>query len=214
VSALGRLRSAMKASPLLSIAAVLGMVLMVALLGRTILPPSESPPASPASVAPSPIPTPRETASIAASPESPASTAPSADASLAPGVVPVATSAPGGGGDALAAGTLGGRTHPGGACFWLGEGSRRVALVWPFGFTALTDPLRLVGGDRQVLARRGDHVQLGGGGPPVDYVLTPAQDPCKTGDVFAVSSVVSVNGAPLEVYGGVDPAGHTTAGNV
>jgi hypothetical protein len=77
-----------------------------------------------------------------------------------------------------------------------------VALVWPYGFTARTDPLRLVGGDGQVLARRGDHVELGGGGPPVGYVPTPAQDPCKTGDLFAVSAVGSVNGVRLDVYGG------------
>jgi hypothetical protein len=104
--------------------------------------------------------------------------------------------------DALLIGTLGGGTHPGGACFWFeGEGSSRVAIVWPYGFTARRDPLRLIGGDGRVLARRGDHVELGGGSAP-GYIPTVQQDPCHTGDLYVVGTVVSVNGVRLDVYSG------------
>jgi hypothetical protein len=104
--------------------------------------------------------------------------------------------------DARGIGTLGGGTYPGGACFWFEkDGIRGMGLVWPHGFTARRDPLRLIGGDGQVVAKRGDHVELGGGSAP-GYVPTPEQDPCHTGEIYVVGTVASVNGVDLDVYEG------------
>jgi hypothetical protein len=127
------------------------------------------------------------------------------DASPPPGsprgsTLAVATNVPGAGGsDALAIGRLGGERRDGTACTWLSQGSLRTALLWPFGFSALDDPLRLIGPDGQVLAVVGDDLELGGGGPPVDFVPTAAQDPCGVGRLFAVSTVGTVNGQRVDV---------------
>jgi hypothetical protein len=104
--------------------------------------------------------------------------------------------------DALAAGVLGGVAAPEVACFWFEGEGRRTALVWPFGFSARFDPLRLLGGDGQVLATIGDEVELGGGVLPIDRQPRPPDDPCGTGAIFIVSEVATVDGVPLHVRGG------------
>jgi len=112
----------------------------------------------------------------------------------------VVTTPPGSlGMDALATGTLGGARHGGGVCFWIEQGTTRMALVWPYGFGALDDPLRLVGPDGQDLARPGDHVELGGGALPGETPPRPEDDPCGLGKVFIVSGVATVNGARSDV---------------
>jgi len=80
---------------------------------------------------------------------------------------------------ALAGGRLGGDVNlDGTACFWLGSGSQREALFWPYGFTALGNLLSLAGplasttqigrlavydeSDRRV-AEVGQNVVMGGG---------------------------------------------------
>lgn len=125
------------------------------------------------------------------------------------GDVVLATNPPsGGGGDALAVGRLGGTVVDGRACLWIeptapgGEDPVRTALIWPYGFRALDDPLRLLTPDGQLLARVGDVVELGGGGPPVDYVPTSQQEPCQIGRIFSVSVVVSVNDVRVDVGSG------------
>ena len=184
----------------LAVAATITIVALV-VLGLSMLITS-GPSAGPKAAAISTPTTPSAT-SAPPSPTPTASIVASASPTLAPGVLPVATTSPNSGGmDALWISTLEGGTYPGGACFWLEtEDSVRVALQWPYGFTARRDPLRLIGGDGQVLAKRGDHVELGGGSFP-GYIPTPEQDPCKTGGLYVVSAVVSVNGVRLDVYSG------------
>ena len=184
-------------------AAASTVVVVVALLGRVILPTSDDSSAGPTSVGTAPMATPSGAvpSPSASSPAPTSSVSAWTEPTLAAGTLAIATNPPDSPGmDALAIGTLGGGTRPDGACFWF-EGSSRVALSWPYGFSARNDPLRLIGGDGQVLARRGDHVELGGGTFP-NYVPTPEQDPCKTGDLFVVSTLASVNGVPLDVGGG------------
>lgn len=53
-----------------------------------------------------------------------------------------------------------------GGCVWIDtEASEpRVAILWPRGYSARFDPVRVYGPDGQLLARGGDRVTLGGGG--------------------------------------------------
>jgi hypothetical protein len=105
-----------------------------------------------------------------------------------------------GGGDALGEGTIHGQALGGSACFWLVSSTGwRSALVWPFGFAASAPPLTLVGPDGQALARPGDAISVGGGGPPIGSDPRPDLDPCGIGYVFWVSEVVSVNGDPVYI---------------
>ncbi len=106
------------------------------------------------------------------------------------------------GGDALGGGTLGLERLSGQACFWVRPGGydyARTALVWPHGFSARDNPVRLIGPDGQVLARLGDLVTLGGGSSPPGFVPGSTQDPCGIGNIFFVSSVVTVNGKPIDI---------------
>ena len=119
---------------------------------------------------------------------------------LVGGALALATKPPGSvGSDALALGQLGGELRAGAACLWLTQDSGRMALLWPFGFSALDDPLRIIGPDGQTLAIVGDDIELGGGSPPVDFVPTAAQDPCGVGTLFDVSVVGTVNGKRVDI---------------
>ena len=116
------------------------------------------------------------------------------------GTLALATKPPGSvGSDALALGRLGGELRAGAACLWLTQDSGRMALLWPFGFSALADPLRIIGPDGQTLATVGDDIELGGGSPPVDFIPTAAQDPCGVGALFDVSVVGTVNGKRVDI---------------
>jgi photosystem II stability/assembly factor-like uncharacterized protein len=109
------------------------------------------------------------------------------------------------GGDALGGGTLGLDRLAGQACFWVSPGGydyAKTALVWPHGFSARDNPVRLIGPDGQILARPGDLVTLGGGSPSPGFVPSPTQDPCGIGNIFFVSSVVTVNGKPMNIAEG------------
>src|SRR5215469_3402764 len=68
---------------------------------------------------------------------------------------------------ALAQGTLFGTINRDGtACFWLGTGADREALIWPDGVSARADPLRVIrteNGQERTFATVGDHVAVGGG---------------------------------------------------
>lgn len=130
--------------------------------------------------------------------------------SLLPDEIPLPTSEPGAGGsDALLPDArLGGDPDQNGGCLWLeapyaapadGDAGSRLSAIWPHGLRAFRDPLRLVGPDGQVIARVGDILSVGGGFPPVDYVIPPEFDPCGTGQVFAVSEIVSVNGVVVRI---------------
>jgi hypothetical protein len=168
----------------------LGVALCLAACGQTST--TASSPAQPVA-----------TAVTSRAPESSAASANAATENPKLGDLAVATTAPDSPGmDALGTGTLGGKTDRGVGCFWLASsGGSRTALVWPFGFTAQTDPLRLLGGDGQVVAQSGDRVELGGGSFP-DSVPRPEDDPCSIGTTFIVSTVAAVNGVQVNVGAG------------
>lgn len=56
-------------------------------------------------------------------------------------------------------------SQPGAACFWLGDDPSRV-IVWPHGFSAKSNPLRLLDAKGRLVARVGDQVKLSGGQVP------------------------------------------------
>lgn len=130
---------------------------------------------------------------------------------MLPDEIPLPTSPPGEHfGDALFEDVrLDGDPELNGGCLWLeltrdapGGGDpagTRTSAIWPYGFRGYRDPLRLVGPDGRLVARVGDVLSVGGGSPPVGYVIPPAQDPCGTGQVWAVSEVVSVNGVTVRI---------------
>lgn len=107
-----------------------------------------------------------------------------------------------GGGDALLEGaTLNGDEALG--CVWVeGADGARTAVVWPFGFQAFGNPLRIVGPDGQLVAQQGDVLAIGGGSAPAGFAIPPELDPCGTGELWSASEVVSVNGTPVRVGGG------------
>ncbi len=121
---------------------------------------------------------------------SPAPTA--SAAALAPDEFPIPTGD--GGGDALLTGMLGGDAVRDGGCLWLQQGTTRSSVMWPYGFRAFGRPIRLEGPDGRVIAREGDRLELGGGAPPLDYVIPVDQDPCGLGSVLSVGEIGSVNG--------------------
>lgn len=67
--------------------------------------------------------------------------------------------------NALIMGRLAGRADPqqGLACFWIAEGSDRTVLLWPSGYKAEDDPLRILSHSGRVIGRVGDQISLGGG---------------------------------------------------
>jgi hypothetical protein len=66
-------------------------------------------------------------------------------------------------------GTLGGQTNPDGtACFWLAAGRDRIALSWPYGYTARISPLTVYDATGKPLAEVGEIVTLAGGLTPDD----------------------------------------------
>jgi hypothetical protein len=68
---------------------------------------------------------------------------------------------------ALTSGRLDGRVNPDGtACFWLGDGTNRYAISWPFGFSAAGPPLTVYNADGRKAATVGQRVSMGGGGGP------------------------------------------------
>jgi hypothetical protein len=140
---------------------------------------------------------PRFDASAGAVESSPSSS--SASPSIARALA-VATKPPGSiGSDALAVGVLDGQRRDDIACLWLTQDSGREALLWPFGFSALDDPLRIIGPDGQALAEVGDEVELGGGSPPLNSVRSGVMDRCSIGALFDVSVVARVNGTEVDV---------------
>ena len=99
--------------------------------------------------------------------------------------------------DARLEGRLEGRADTG--CVWLVPDEAdlpggRVATVWPRGFTALWDPLRLMRRDGELVATEGDVLLTGGGLVPMSPPVPPVPEPCRTGDrVWMVSKVQEVS---------------------
>jgi hypothetical protein len=72
--------------------------------------------------------------------------------------------------DALLRGPL----NSDGQCFWIGKGSiHATVVIWPYGYRAATNPLRIIDNNGHVFARVGQVVSVGGGGVPTN--LTPKQ---------------------------------------
>jgi hypothetical protein len=68
---------------------------------------------------------------------------------------------------ALATGTLGGQANKDGtACFWIGNGTDRYAISWPYGYSALGPPLSVYNDKAKLIGRIGQHFSLGGGNGP------------------------------------------------
>ena len=93
----------------------------------------------------------------------------------------------GAGMDALGEFTL--RYDPDGNCVYVDAGEQRMGLVWPFGYWAESDPLRVHDADGRIVAREGDVLRAGGGQVP-----RAGDDACGAGNVWVM------NGAP-EVVG-------------
>ena len=69
----------------------------------------------------------------------------------------------------LTSGILQGNVNPDGtACLWLGEGSKREALVWPSGYNARGNPLSVYDQRGALIGVVGKRVSLGGGGSPIE----------------------------------------------
>jgi hypothetical protein len=72
--------------------------------------------------------------------------------------------------DALIRGTL----SSDGQCFWIGTRNiHATVVIWPYGYRAATNPLRIIDNNGHVFARIGKVVSLGGGGVPTN--LSPKQ---------------------------------------
>lgn len=68
---------------------------------------------------------------------------------------------------ALASGKLAGQVNADGtACFWLGDATNRIAISWPFGYSAAGPPLTIYDADGHKAATISQPVSLGGGNGP------------------------------------------------
>jgi hypothetical protein len=71
----------------------------------------------------------------------------------------------------------GGEAGPDCWCLWMRSATgNRVPVLWPAGFRARLDPLEVLNGSGQMVARAGEHLVLGGGFRPAD-----PEDPCSLG---------------------------------
>ncbi len=65
---------------------------------------------------------------------------------------------------ARADGVLGGQTNgDGSACFWLSTGRDKIALSWPYGYSARVSPLTIYDDTGKPLAQVGEIVTMAGG---------------------------------------------------
>lgn len=76
-------------------------------------------------------------------------------------------------------------------CVYLDDGQSRVATVWPFGYTADGDPLRIYDADGAEVLREGDRFSSGGG-----FVPAEVDHPCGArGDVWIMNGVPEREGS-------------------
>ena len=85
-------------------------------------------------------------------------------------------------------GTLGGEAP----CLWLGNDGQRFVVIWPAGFTALDNPVRVVAPDGRVIGTIGDVIE--GGGDARDRGPVPG---CGVASSLALTEISSVNGRPM-----------------
>lgn len=68
---------------------------------------------------------------------------------------------------ALMHGVLNGQVNPGGtACLWVGDGTDRTAILWPYGFYANGSPLSVFDSTGRRAATVGRRIKMGGGLEP------------------------------------------------
>ena len=68
-------------------------------------------------------------------------------------------------------GLLSGQTNvDGSACFWLGSGDDRAALLWPPGYSARGNPLSVFDAKGHLIATVGEVITLDGGKAPEDVI--------------------------------------------
>jgi hypothetical protein len=69
----------------------------------------------------------------------------------------------------LIVGTIHGTVNPDRtACFRIAEDPHLLPMVWPRGYSASADPLRVIDGHGKTVAVDGQHVSLGGGTADLD----------------------------------------------
>lgn len=96
---------------------------------------------------------------------------------------------------ALTSGTLDGQVNPDGtACFWLGDGTNRRAIYWPFGFSAAAPPLTVYNAEGHKAATIGQRVSLGGAG--ADGGPNPVGCSGKFTGVFSAAPQIDIISAP------------------
>jgi hypothetical protein len=94
---------------------------------------------------------------------------------------------------ALASGKLDGQVNPDGtACFWLGDGTNRYAIFWPFGFSAAGLPLTVYDTDGRKAATVGQEVSMGGGNGP-DGTANPLGCSGKFAAVFFAAPQIDIH---------------------
>ena len=81
--------------------------------------------------------------------------------------------------NALLSGRMAGRadTAQKRACFWIAEGVDRFILLWPSGYVAADNPLRVLNRSHRVVGRVGEQMSLGGGGAAINQA-TPGVQAC------------------------------------
>lgn len=79
-------------------------------------------------------------------------------------------------------GTLGGSAQLEGGCVWIDTGSGRYEVAWPAGYSAETNPVRLLR-DGEVVAQAGDRLSLSGA------VDAEAMTVCQVGPLFKATAV-------------------------
>jgi hypothetical protein len=86
-------------------------------------------------------------------------------------------------GDMTIEGTLGGDAQLEGGCVWLDTDEGRYEVLWPEGYHAEVDPVRLVGPDGATLAEAGDALRVEGA------VSRDVMTICQVGTVFSATAV-------------------------
>jgi hypothetical protein len=61
-----------------------------------------------------------------------------------------------------------GQLNSDGECFWIGAKPHSTVVIWPHGYHAATNPLRILDNNGHVFARIGEVISLGGGGVPTN----------------------------------------------
>lgn len=95
---------------------------------------------------------------------------------------PHGSAAPSAAAEALV-GVLRGDAQLEGGCVWLDTARGRIEVIWPDGYAATADPVRLTDPSGDVVARAGDEVRIEGSHAP-DLVST-----CQVGEIWTATAL-------------------------